>query len=188
MSFLDCLFVKRDWAQDRANIHRLFDRYKAHRIPVCVVSFLEGTRITPAKLAAAREYAKERGLYLPSHTLVPRTKGFVATIAGLRDHLDAVYDLTIRYGDAGDDRVPSLVNCFEAKVRRVHLHVKRYPIDALPADPALHDWVMARFREKDDLLADLQRDGRFPGPERNTRVRVMDWFRPEARRIGSEDS
>ena len=47
---------------------------------------------------------------------------------GLRDHLDAVYDVTIGYPEF----TPTLVNCFEAKVRRIEVHVKRYP-DPQPA-------------------------------------------------------
>ena len=30
----------------------------------------------------------------PQHTLLPRTRGFVATVQGLRSRLDAVYDVT----------------------------------------------------------------------------------------------
>ena len=180
MRFLDCVFVKRDWAQDQAEIRRLFDKYRQNRIPMCLVSFLEGTRLTPEKYASARAFAAERGLYLPERTLIPRTKGFVATIAGLRDHLDAVYDLTIAY----PGRTPSLVNCFEARVPRIDVHVRRYPMASLPEDEAaLTEWAIARFREKDELLAAFARDGRFPGPKVAGRVRVIDWFLPEARHV-----
>ncbi len=188
MRFIDCVFVKRDWAQDKDEIHRLFDRYKANAIPMCLVSFLEGTRMTASKHEAARAFAAERGLYVPEHTLIPRTKGFVATIAGLRDHLDAIYDLTIGYpatfGRGRPGRTPTLVNCFEARVERIDVHVRRYPIAELPQDDeALAAWAMARFREKDELMAAFARDGRFPGPELPGRVRVMDWFLPESRRV-----
>ncbi|CAI5996210.1 unnamed protein product [Closterium sp. NIES-64] len=39
-----------------------------------VALFMEGTRFTPEKLKAAQEYAKEAGLPIPRHVLVPRTK------------------------------------------------------------------------------------------------------------------
>ena len=94
MRFLDCVFVKRDWARDKAGIRRLFQKFKAQDIPVLLVCFVEGTRSTPDKLARSQAFARERGRYVPQHTLVPRTKGFVASMVGLRDHIDAVYDVT----------------------------------------------------------------------------------------------
>jgi 1-acyl-sn-glycerol-3-phosphate acyltransferase len=178
MWLLDCVFVKRDWAQDKRHIHRLFDKYRKNRIPLCLVTFLEGTRKTEDKHAAARAYAEERGLHVPQHTLVPRVKGFLATMEGLSDHLDAVYDVTIAY----PGRIPSLVNCYEARCPRIDIHVRRYAIASLPKDEAaLTEWALARFREKDELLAAWHRDGRFPGAEHDAPIRVMDWFLPEAR-------
>jgi 1-acyl-sn-glycerol-3-phosphate acyltransferase len=177
MKFLDCIFVKRDWAKDRQGIHRLFEKYKREDIPIFLVSFLEGTRRTDEKHEHARRFAMERGIYCPEHTLIPRTKGFVATMLGLREHLDAVYDLTIGYPDG----VPSLVNCFEAKVKRVEVHVRRYAVDSLPTDEAeLERWVYDRFRDKDALLARLPQEEQFPGDPLPHGVRVRDWFRAEA--------
>ena len=53
---------------------------------------------TKSKHDAAVKFAKAKGLPEPKHVLIPRTKGFVATVQGLRDDLlDAVYDVTIWY-------------------------------------------------------------------------------------------
>lgn len=183
MRFLDCIFVKRDWALDKSEIERLFGKFKRDEIPLFLVSFLEGTRRTPAKLARAREFASERGLPVPEHTLVPRTKGFVASVHGLRDHLDAVYDLTIGYHR---DPAPTLVSCFEGKVRRVDIHVGRFPIHSLPkSDDELASWAQERFRDKERLLAHFQEHGVFPGPEIDSKVRVSDWFRGDRVRSAS---
>ncbi len=179
MKFLDCVYVKRDWAKDRASIERLFAKYRREDIPVFLVSFLEGTRLTEKKLAQARAFAEERGLFVPSHTLVPRTKGFVATMLGLRDHLDAVYDITIAYPDF----TPTLPDCFGAKVARIDIHVQRYAIADLPTDEAeLSDWVFDRFVEKDERLAGFAEDGRLPGTPWTDRVVAKDWFVSEHRR------
>lgn len=176
MQFLDCVFVKRDWAQDRDEIHRLFEKYKREQIPLYLVSFLEGTRRTPKKLLKSQEFARSRGLPIPEHTLVPRTRGFVATMNGLREHLDAVYDLTIAYPAF----TPTLVDCFGARVAQLQLHVRRYSIDALPKDDdALTAWVLARFQEKDALLAGREKEGTFPGEPWSERARLGDLFRAE---------
>lgn len=161
MYFLDCVYVKRNWARDEATIHRTFAKYAAERIPLALVSFLEGTRKTPAKHAAAVAFARGRDLPVPRHTLVPRTKGFVATMTGLRDHLDAVHDVTIHY----PDRVPSLLDCFAGRVRRVELRFQRIPVDDLPVSgPELEQWVRDRFEAKDRWLEERREAGPDPAP------------------------
>lgn len=180
MLFLDCIFVKRNWAQDQAQIDRLFGKFKRDEIPLFLVSFLEGTRLTQDKQAKAREFAKDRNLPVPEHTLVPRTKGFVASVGGLREHLDAVYDLTIGYHA---DPAPTLASSFAGDVRRVDIHIKRHPIHSLPKSEAeLTEWAQDRFREKDQLLAHFREHGAFPGPELDSKVRLLDWFRGDRQR------
>ncbi|MEC7948995.1 MAG: lysophospholipid acyltransferase family protein [Myxococcota bacterium] len=162
MRFLDCIFVKRDWARDKDSIKKLFGKYARDQIPVFVVSFLEGTRRTERKAQEAEAFARGKGLYVPQQTLVPRTKGFVASVTGLRDHLDAVYDVTIGY----PERVPSLFDCYACLVPHVEIHVRRYEMQTLPESPdELAQWAFARFEEKDRRLIAFQDGFRFPGPE-----------------------
>ncbi len=93
------------------------------------------------------------------HVLYPRTKGFVATVQTLRGHITAVYDVTIGYVGG----VPSMWQWTRGNVPRVHIHVRRFPVDRLPAgDTALAEWLVAGFRAKDALLDALYRDGTFP--------------------------
>jgi 1-acyl-sn-glycerol-3-phosphate acyltransferase len=156
MVFLDCIFVERNWAADRSSIERTFERLVRDRIPVWLVTFPEGTRVTPDKLEGARAYAVKRGLTPPRHVLVPRTKGFAATVHGLRGHVDAVYDVTIGY----DDGVPTLWQFTKGFVTVAHLDVRRYPIDELPDnDEELSAWLLQRFEEKDQRLDDFYRSG-----------------------------
>ncbi|MCU0621714.1 MAG: lysophospholipid acyltransferase family protein, partial [Gemmatimonadales bacterium] len=86
MAFIDCVFVKRDWAADQASIERTFARLTDNEVPVWLLSFPEGTRVSPDKVERSREYAAREGLAPLDHVLVPRTKGFVASVAGLRRH------------------------------------------------------------------------------------------------------
>jgi 1-acyl-sn-glycerol-3-phosphate acyltransferase len=159
MQFLDCLFIDRDWASDSEQIHRTFDRLVNGRVPVHLVSFVEGTRFTPPKLEAAQAYSRENGLTAPRHTLVPRSKGFSASVEGLRSHIAAVYDLTIAY-EVG---VPSLWQYLKGLVHRIHVHVRRFPIEELPqsADD-LRQWLLTRWEEKNELLDHYYETGSFP--------------------------
>lgn len=151
MVFLDCIFLKRNWTEDKAHIERLFSKFRSEDIPIFLVSFLEGTRFRPGKLAQAQAFAQQRGLAVPQHTLVPRTKGFVASVHGLHAHIDAVYDITLAYERRP---VPSLLDCFALRVRTVDIHIRRTPVEALPVDDeaALSDWVFASYKEKDARL------------------------------------
>lgn len=159
MQFLDCLFVSRDWAEDEETIQQTFARITGERLPVWLIMFVEGTRITPEKVEKAREFARERGWPPTDHVLVPRTKGFAAAASALQDHADAVYDVTIGYPDG----VPTLWQYTQGFARRAHLHVRRYPMADLPTDgDQLAEWLRARFREKDALLAEFYESGAFP--------------------------
>ena len=159
MLFIDCVFIKRDWATDRDSIRRTFAKLRDNNVPVWFISFSEGTRLTPEKLAKSQAYARQHGHYVPRHTLVPRSKGFVATMEGLRDHVDAVYDCTLGYVEG----VPSLWQYIKGYAPKAHLHVRRYPIETLPTDEeGLADWLHARFEEKDQLLEEYYTTGAFP--------------------------
>jgi 1-acyl-sn-glycerol-3-phosphate acyltransferase len=159
MLFIDCVFIKRDWAADRHHIRKTFAKLRDNDVPVWFISFSEGTRITPDKLARSQEYARQQGSHVPRHTLVPRTKGFVATVEGLRDHVDAVYDCTLGYVEG----VPSLWQFAQGFAPEAHLHVRRYPMESLPTDEeGLAVWLQERFREKDELLARYYETGAFP--------------------------
>ncbi len=158
MLFLDNLFIRRDWLADRDKIARTFAAVRANRTPVWVVSFVEGTRLLPDKLRRSQEYARSHGLPVLQHLLTPRSKGFVATVQGLRGHIQAVYDVTIGYVGG----VPTLWQWIKGYVREAHLHVRRFAIDELPEEAeALADWLHQRFAAKDQLLAEFSTTGRF---------------------------
>lgn len=150
MYFLDCVYVKRNWEQDKDKIDRLFSKYKSAKIPIWLISFVEGTRLKPVKLARSQKYARENGLPVFNHVMLPRTKGFIASVNALRDHVDAVYDLTISYPDGQ----PSMWQVLCGEFKTLHLHVKRYPIAQLPVEnETLSPWLVDRFAEKDRFLA-----------------------------------
>jgi len=159
MQFISCPFVRRDWTTDRERIRRTFDTLVREGIPVWLVSFAEGTRSTPDKLRESAEWALANGIEATRHVLVPRSKGFAATIEGLGSHLHAVYDVTIGYVDG----VPTLWQYITGSVKRIHVHVRRFPIESLPKlEHELRDWLIDCYREKDALLEHYYSTGAFP--------------------------
>lgn len=158
LQFLNCPFLRRDWAADRQKIEATFATLVHERISMWLVSFVEGTRATEAKIRASAEWAIGRGLAGTEHVLLPRTKGFVASIEGLGEHLHAVYDVTIGYVDG----VPTLWQYITGRVKEIHVHVRRFPVDELPKlESELKQWLIDRFYEKDALLERYYRTGSF---------------------------
>lgn len=159
MQMLGCLFVKRLWAEDREKVLATFSDFHREKLPIWLISFPEGTRITESKLVRSQRFAEKAGMPKPEHVLLPRTKGFVAAVEGLRGHATAVYDVTMGFPDG----IPTLWQMFRGEVRDPQLFVRRYPLASLPEDrEALAEWLNARFVEKDRLMAAFRRDRRFP--------------------------
>lgn len=157
--YLDNVFLKRDWAKDRDNAVRTFSRLRRHRVPFWLVSFSEGTRSTPEKIEKGRNWSKKNDKPLLDHLLPPRPKGFAATVVGLGDHLDAVYDVTIGYPKG----VPTLWQYITGFARSAHIDVRRHAASDLPKnEDELSAWLRERFDEKDKKLDAFYRDGVFP--------------------------
>jgi 1-acyl-sn-glycerol-3-phosphate acyltransferase len=149
MLFIDCIFVRRNWTADKDKVMSTFARLRDHQIPFWVISFLEGTRATPEKLERSRAFARKAGLPELKRVMLPRTKGFEATLEGLGPLVSAVYDATISY----QGRAPTITELF-LRVREITVHVKRYPLAKLPKErEALNAWTIERYREKDAYLA-----------------------------------
>jgi len=161
LAFVGSIFVSRNWTNDRASIERTFSSLIRNRVPFWVMMFVEGTRVTSEKIKGSREYALKKNMQPLDHLLFPRTKGFVASVQGLRNgHLDAVYDITIGY----EKGVPTLWQYIKGAVRVAHFHVRRYPVKDLPgSQEELSKWLIERFTEKDRLLDHFYHTGSFAG-------------------------
>jgi 1-acyl-sn-glycerol-3-phosphate acyltransferase len=158
MLFLDSIFVKRQWHRDRENINRTFQKFFKENIPIWLTTFPEGTRLNKQKLLNSQLFSKKHGLPKNCYVLTPRTKGFVASVQGLRGHITAVYDITIGF----PDRAPSLFELVTGKVDNVYVHVRRFEITSLPInDTELSQWLHRTFLEKDQMLAHFHAQGRF---------------------------
>lgn len=159
---LDSLLISRNWLADQNLINQTFAKLKNRKLPFWVVSFLEGTRLTPAKFAESQEYARKKDLPVLNHLLVPRTKGFVATVSQLRTELDAIYDVTYAYQGK---QVPGVVDFAMRRLPDLHFHIRRFPMKDIPTDPdALTQWCIQLFVQKDALLEHFHKHGVFPNP------------------------
>ncbi|MFW7380120.1 MAG: 1-acyl-sn-glycerol-3-phosphate acyltransferase [Oligoflexus sp.] len=162
MLFLDCIFLKRNWLSDRAKIEATFHNITAYKVSIWLISFLEGTRITPEKLSRSQKFAQRRNHPVTNYVMLPRTKGFAASVIGLDGHLDAVYSITIGYPDG----IPSLWQMVLGDVDRFSLDIVRTPLSELPrTEPELEKWALEAYRQKDAKLKVFHETGRFEGPK-----------------------
>ena len=155
MVFLDCLFVKRNWQKDKEKVQATFKKFFDHNIPIWLMLFPEGTRFRVDKLERTQKIAEKNKLPPLQHVLMPRVKGFSASVQGLRGHCDAVYDVTILY----DGMAPSFFDLFLGKVKRVTLYVERFPLDQLGNEEKdLQDWIIDRFYLKNKMISENRGD------------------------------
>ncbi len=119
-------------------------------VPVAVINFLEGTRITPDKHVAAGMAFR--------HLLPPRAGGLAFVLGAMGSHLGGLLDVTIVY-PAG---IPTVYDLFKNRIPRVRLLARRYDIPAdfivgdYAGDPGFRErfqaWVTRLWMEKDELM------------------------------------
>lgn len=147
LQFLDCLFVKRNWASDKTKIEGVFSRLRQNKSPYWVISFLEGTRSSKAKIQQSQKYAERMGYFPLQHLLQPRTKGFSATLEGLGSSNQAIYLLCINY----EGPPPSLLKLFFGRPETISIRAERFT--EWPKDQdAQENWIRSRFQEMDQYL------------------------------------
>ncbi len=147
---LDFPFLRRrggaSGARDLATARAACARFRA--LPTSVMSFVEGTRFTPAKHEAQGSPYR--------HLLKPKAGGMMTALDVLGDRLDAVLDVTIFY----PGRVPSFVDVLCGRVPEVRVHIDRQPVpatgDGQPlAVTGVQAWLAELWQAKDARFKQL---------------------------------
>lgn len=157
------VMLKRNWQKDQKIFAKSLELFKGDKFPVYLVSYLEGSRICPSKVQRSKIYAREQGLPELDYVLLPRSKGFVATVKSLQNSkVKYIYDLTLAYfhRTKGFGATPSLWEILTGRIEdyHFHLHMDRIPTSSLPKDDdgQLVNWIMNRFKIKNDFLSRLK--------------------------------
>ena len=122
-------------------------------IPVTILNFVEGTRITP------RKHAQQKSPY--KHLLRPRPGGISFVLASLGEQIDAMIDVTLVYPDGRitmldyiTNRVPRII----VRGRRLAVPPEFWTSAATESGPArerFKAWIEQVWREKDELIDTL---------------------------------
>ncbi|KAF3772867.1 putative 1-acyl-sn-glycerol-3-phosphate acyltransferase 5 [Nymphaea thermarum] len=156
---LDFIPVERKWENDEQLIRQMLSAFVDPQDPLWLVVFPEGTDYTEQKCLRSQRFAKENGLPILKHVLLPKTKGFAVCLEMLRNSLDAVYDVTIGY----KPRCPTFMdNVFGIDPSEVHIHVRRIPLHEIPLlESEAATWLINTFQQKDKLLSNFHGKGHF---------------------------
>lgn len=183
-----------DYTADRKNLFRLLRSFATSGgtgVPVHLLSFPEGwcvhnraTTMKDAIRAKSNEFAQKEGRPQLKHLLLPRTRGFTASLDCLRESNPVVYDVTM--AKRGNENllessealsVPTIWGTLRQRIPAdVYVRVKRYSMEEVLRDSS---WLDKKWLEKDRLLSHFARHGSFPAPNtipdnRYCRHRIFD--------------
>lgn len=185
--FLEFPLINEDYASDREQLFSLLRSFASPDTgtPIHILFYPECWSVHSESdhksvHAKSNEFAKREGKPTLKHLLLPRTRGFNASLECLRESSPVVYDVTMAYNGYDGSLPPaielsmsSLWNILRRKFpREVHLRVKRYSMEEV-----MHDskWLCKTWAEKDRLLSHFARHGQFPTDNRGyCRHRIFD--------------
>lgn len=183
MVFYNFIFMARKWSKDQA---RLADRLQKLNTrhsgplsgstggqqldPMWLMIFPEGSNLSANTRRGSAAWAAKQNIPDMSHMLLPRSTGLAFSLRELHNTVDWVYDITMAYEGIpaqqyGQDVFTLRSVYFQGRPpKSVNLHFRRFRVADIPVDDqqAMNSWLLARWREKDELVEAFMRTGRFP--------------------------
>lgn len=121
----------------------------------------EGTRFTEKKHEASVKFAQERGMTVLKHHLIPRTKGFTASLPYLKEKCPAILDIQLAF-KKNDEVEPTIGNLLNGRGVTGYMHVRRIDMKSLPdKEEDAAEWMQEFFRFKDNLQDSFHTHGDF---------------------------
>mmetsp|Transcript_1935 Transcript_1935/g.5343 ORF Transcript_1935/g.5343 Transcript_1935/m.5343 type:complete len:556 (+) Transcript_1935:136-1803(+) len=165
-----------DYIADREHLFRLLRSFATGATaPVHLLSFPEAWCVQSqvaarqSILAKSNEFAQREGRPQLKHLLLPRIRGFNASLECLRESNPVVYDVTMAHSGYDGSLAPSeplsLTTLWDILRRKIpndiYIRVKRYSLEEVLQDSS---WLDKKWHEKDRLLSHFARHGSFPAP------------------------
>ncbi|KAM7358472.1 1-acyl-sn-glycerol-3-phosphate acyltransferase delta-like isoform 1-T3 [Cochliomyia hominivorax] len=159
--FAEFVFLERSYDKDKEIIAHQLKEVFAYPDPTWLLLNAEGTRFTPKKHEASVKFAEERGMPVLKHHLIPRTKGFTASLESLRGRCPAIYDINLVFKkDAVNP--PTISTLLNGKPVEGYMLVRRIPLENVPTDEVkAAEWLQNLFREKDKIVDSFHTTGSF---------------------------
>lgn len=130
----------------------------------------EGTRFTESKHEASIKFARDRGMPELKHHLIPRSKGFTASLPYLKNKCPGLYDIQLAF-KADEQYKPTVANLLHGRPVNGYMHVRRIDMKSIPdSEEEASEWLQNLFREKDELQESFHKHGDFFTGSRFKRV------------------
>ncbi|KAF2715183.1 acyltransferase-domain-containing protein [Pleomassaria siparia CBS 279.74] len=186
MMFYGFIFLSRKWSKDKERFHHRLRKLSAsHSGPMSGTSFFdpmwllifpEGTNLSSNGRTSSKKWADKIGIEDMRHCLLPRSTGLLFCLQELKQTVDWVYDCTVAYegvpkltrdrrGKYGQDFFTLRSSyCQGRPPKSISMHWRRFATKDIPVhdEKEFTDWLLARWREKDDLLEHYVATGDFP--------------------------
>lgn len=179
MMFYGFVFMARKWAKDQDRLRHRLQKLNSQSTgphgkkqynPMWLLIFPEGTNLSKNTRGSSARFAAKSHIPDMKQTLLPRSTGLQFCLQELRDTVPYVYDCTIAYegvpsGGYGQDIFTLRSVYFQGRQpKSVNMHWRRFAIKDIPMDnnDAMHEWIMQRWREKDDMIEAFLKAGKFP--------------------------
>lgn len=121
----------------------------------------EGTRFTEKKHEASVKFAEERGMPVLKHHLIPRTKGFTASLPYLKEKCPCILDIQLAF-KKNEPVQPTIGNLLRGRGVTGHMHVSRIDMKSLPDNEVeAAEWLQELFRSKDKRQESFHTHGNF---------------------------
>ncbi|KAF1851172.1 acyltransferase-domain-containing protein [Cucurbitaria berberidis CBS 394.84] len=177
------IFLSRKWSTDKERFqHRLKKLSTSHSGPLSgskgldpmwLLIFPEGTNLSDNGRIASKKWADKNNIEDLRHALLPRSTGLSFCLQELKTTVDYMYDCTLAYegvpvGQYGQDLFTLRGTYFQGRPpKSVNMHWRRFRVADIPThdEKVFSDWLLARWREKDDLLQYFVENQRFPADE-----------------------
>ncbi|ODM93352.1 1-acyl-sn-glycerol-3-phosphate acyltransferase gamma [Orchesella cincta] len=159
--FQENVFLERNWEKDKKSLGGQLNNLVNYPDPMWITLFPEGTRFTKKKHEASMDVARAKGLPELKHHLLPRTRGFTASIPHLREKVPALYDFLLVIDPKCKNEF-SMYSILKGREVRSKFMIRRYPMSEVPEDEIeAADWLQKRYQEKDELFDTFLRTGEF---------------------------
>ncbi|KOC70185.1 1-acyl-sn-glycerol-3-phosphate acyltransferase gamma [Habropoda laboriosa] len=159
--FAEIIFLERNWDKDKEIISSQISELANYPDSIWLLLYPEGTRFTEQKLEASHKFALKKGITPLKYHLLPRTKGFTASIQHMRGKIPAIYDVQLHFKPS-DPVKPTMTNLLMGKRLEAHLYMHRIPLEEVPEDEeAAAEWLNNLYKKKDRLAESFYETGDF---------------------------
>lgn len=159
--FAEFVFLERSFDKDKTIITHQLSEIFDYPDPVWLLLNAEGTRFTKSKHEASVKFAQERGMTVLNHHLIPRTKGFTASLPVLKKKCAAIMDVQLVF-DENEKVKPTIINLLRGRSITGHIYIRRIPMEDVPEDEeAAGKWLHELFVRKDKLQTSFHKTGDY---------------------------